>query len=307
MTEMKNYLFSGIKFCLARMGYRLQPLDADRPIALPTFDGDPRALRYLKNGRDCLITGKMENGRGLLLFSLGANGKHPFVEGVRRVLDASGESISDKEVLRRTLHDFYSRHRPQSVAEVLGISTGKLPGFDDQPPWAVIKPWESLTLEERLRKMRVTERVDNRQVSNVEMGIEHGCNFCGPVSDEKLKVEVERLYRIMQSIRRHGFVRNDFPDGDIRVDILVEAPGDWRWLVKSGHHRAAVMSALGFTTVPIRVDSIVCREEADVWPQVMAGTYSRHLALKVFDNIFSGVGGSILGKCKEKVMMVPDG
>lgn len=232
----------------------------------------------------------MEDGRSLFVFPLDGNDGHPFVGAVKEALDLSLSGGDGREVIRRRLQEFYSSYQPASAAEVLGASGEEIPVLGAQPPWVVIKPWEDITVEERIEKIRKTEKEDNGQVSNVDISIEHGCNFCGPVSGEKLRVEVERLCAIMHSIRSNGFRRHDFIDGDIRADILVESSGAWRWVVKSGQHRVAVLSALGFREVPIRVETIVCRDEVEVWPQVLAGNYSREMALKVFDNIFSGVG-----------------
>jgi hypothetical protein len=301
MTDTKQHVVEITRRLLARIGYRLQSLEISKPIELLSFNSDPRSLRYLNRNRTYLITGKVRDGRGLLIFPLDANGDHPFVKCVKEAMKPAGE-VDEKNTLKAMLHDFYSCYQPGCATEVLGISARDVPKLGEHPPWAVIKPWENLTLEQRIKQINKTERIDNRQASNVELSLEHGCNFCGPVSDEKLEVEVERLYRIMQSIRKNGFVRHDYEDGDVRADILVDAAGDWRWLVKTGQHRAAALSAFGFLTLPIRAETIVCRDEVEFWPQVIAGTYSRQVALQIFDNIFDGVG--LRGKCEEPVAKV---
>jgi hypothetical protein len=301
MADTKQHVVEITRRLLAKMGYRLQSLEISKPIALPSFDGDPSSLRYLNRDRTYLITGKVKDGRGLLIFPLDANGDHPFVKSVKKAMEAAGE-VEEKNTIKAMLLDFSSRYQPGCATGVLGLSARDVPKLGEQPPWAVIKPWENLTLEQRIRKIHKTEMIDNRQALNVELSLEHGCNFCGPVSDKKLEVEVERLHGVMRSIRKNGFVRHDYDDGDVRADILVDDDGHWRWLVKTGHHRAAALSAFGFLTLPIRADTIVCREEVELWPQVISGTYSRQVALQVFDNIFHGVG--LCGKCEEPVARV---
>lgn len=301
MSATKNHVIAIIRRLLARMGYRLQSLEISKPIALASFNGDPRSLRYLSRSRTYLITGKVEDGRGLLIFSLDANGDHPFVKSVKEAMGPVGE-VDERNTIKSILYNFYSRYQPGCATEVLGISAREVSEFGNQPPWAVIKPWEDLTLEQRIKKINKTEMIDNRQALNVELSLDHGCNFCGPVSDKKLEVEVERLHKIMQSIRRNGFVRHDYDDGDVRADILVDAAGHWRWLVKTGQHRAAALSAFGFLTLPIRAETIVCRDEVEFWPQVIAGNYSRQVALQIFDNVFNGIG--LRGKCEEPVAKV---
>jgi hypothetical protein len=279
-----------VKKLLANLGYNITTISSTKPTALLSFDGNPRALRYLKKSGEFLITGKVEDGRSLFVFPLDDKNRHPFVRAVQAALDVSLIGGDEKEAIRRRLMGFYSLYRPASAAEVLGAAAEEIPMLGDQPPWVVIKPWEDMSVQERIEKIIRTEREDNSQVSTAPMSVEHGCNFCGPVSGEKLSVEAERLYKIMKSVIKNGFMRHDFKDGDIRADILVQTSGNWKWLVKSGQHRVAVLSALGYREFPIRVESIVCRDEVDFWPQVLAGNYSREMALRVFDNIFSGVG-----------------
>ncbi|MBE0488169.1 MAG: hypothetical protein IBX53_03740 [Halomonas sp.] len=293
MSSLRKKGIEFIRIVLARVGYKLKPISSSIPIALPSFDGDPRALRYLRKNRDYLITARLKDGRSLFVFPLSDIHGHPFSGAVKSALDVSLTGGDEREAIRLGLRRFYWFHQPEFAAEVLGVAPKDIPMLGVQPPWVVIKPWEDMTVTERQEKIIRHERKDNSHISKVDMSVEHGCNFCGPVSEEKLEVEVERLYKIMKSIRKNGFIRHDFLDGDIRVELLVDSSGNWKWLVKSGQHRAAVISALGFSSVPVRVGSVVCRDEVDVWPQVLAGNYSRKIALQVFDNIFVGVG---LGK-----------
>lgn len=290
MSKSRERVVLILKRLLARLGYSVRPISSSAPMPLLSFDGNPRSLRYLNRKRHFLITGKMDDGRSLFVFSLGSEGGHPFVEAVREALGRSLPGGDGRQSIHSKLLEFYSSYQPGCAAEVLGASGDDIPMLGSQPPWVVIKPWEDLTVEERIEKIIKTEKEDNSQVSTSDISIEHGCNFCGPVSGDKLVIEVERLYAIAKSVSKNGFQRHDFVDGDIRADILVQSSGDWRWVVKSGHHRVSVLSALGFQEVPIRVETIVCRDEVDVWPQVLAGNYTREMALKVFDNMFSGVG-----------------
>jgi hypothetical protein len=291
MFKLREKFVSIPKKALAKLGYRVVKISSFAPVKLFSFDGDPRSLRYLNRTLFFLIIGKIKDGRSLLLFPLGDDAAHPFVKAVKEAIGCSLSGGDEREAIRSNLLEFYSSYQPKCAAEVLGVAGKDIPMLDCQPPWVVIKPWENLTVEERRSIISRGEVKDNSRVSLFnEVGIDHGCNFCGPVSKIKLGIEVERLYAIMKSIGRNGYRRHDFADGDIRVDVLVHPSGDWRWFVKSGQHRVAVLSALGFKEIPIRVEAIVCRDEVDVWPHVLAGNYSRKMALRVFDNIFFGIG-----------------
>lgn len=289
MHKLKMKIAALAKGGLGFFGYGLVPVSLSKPISLLSFDGNPRSLRYMKKNRDYVITGWMKDGRSLFVLPLQGEDLHPFVEAAKEAIDVALVGGDEREAIRRRLMDFYSCYQPGSAAEVLGASAEEMPMLGEQPPWVVIKPWEDMTVIERMQKMTQHEKEDNGQIVGSGISIEHGCNFCGPVSNEKLNIEVERIYRLVRSMRKNGFKRDDSYDGDIRADVLIDSSGEWRWLVKSGQHRAAVLSAMGFASVPIRVHAIVCRDEVDCWPQVLAGNCSREVGLKIFDNIFMGV------------------
>ena len=47
---------------------------------------------------------------------------------------------------------------------------------------------------------------------------------------------------------------------------------------------------MGFTKIDVRVWQVIERRDVELWPNVQSGIYSIQMALKVFDNIYNGIG-----------------
>jgi type II secretory pathway component PulK len=61
-----------------------------------------------------------------------------------------------------------------------------------------------------------------------------------------------------------------------------------RWWINSGHHRAPVLSALMFDSVPVRIRDIVDVRDVSNWPNVASGLFSRKAALRVVERLLEG-------------------
>src|SRR5690606_4329352 len=105
------------------------------------------------------------------------------------------------------------------------------------------------------------------------------------VSDEKVRIESQRLLNLLTSIRKKGY-EQQYPD-TLGCFILVSGK-NYKWYVQGGQHRAAVLAALGRETIPVYVRQIVRREDVSFWPNVQSGIFSEEQALIIFDRLFVG-------------------
>jgi len=115
-----------------------------------------------------------------------------------------------------------------------------------------------------------------------------GLLFFGPVSDVKIEIESKRYAKLLESIEKKGYNRSNESDGDIEGGILINSNNDWRIIVNGGQHRAIVLAALGYETIPVRVSRNVYEAEVNYWPNVISGLYTKKGALKLFRTIFDG-------------------
>jgi hypothetical protein len=147
--------------------------------------------------------------------------------------------------------------------------------------------------------MRSITLKENNQKGVHETTSKGGWNITGPVSEKKLYVETSRLIDLYESISKNGFEINSSPDGDINVVALILESNEWKLIVQSGQHRFAVLIALGYVKIPVRVISVVHRKDSSIFPNVLSGLYTENEALRIFDRFYCGQSPDIFKKWLE--------
>lgn len=163
---------------------------------------------------------------------------------------------------RKALEDFYTRVRPATIAEFYGIDSNA-PGHD-LPPWEVPWYWR------HHRSPPPGER---------NLGAEHGVAFYGPVTQQKIDLEMARLDGLRDSIGKHGFD----PDGHGDIEGYVIRDGArLAFFVRGGKHRAAALAATGAEAIPVAFRAgfprLVDTEQAPLWPLVFDSAIDAALA-----------------------------
>lgn len=281
--------FEGVRGLLERFGYTIRPSDELRPVDMRDRRDDPRLFDYAGGERPVLIEVSLARGRGLGGCELTERGAHPWVCAIRE----ARSSNRPRSVIREVLDDYYRAVQPSSAAEWLDLEDGAVPALEDQPPWARVWPWEGRDIETRRNKAEAAASVEGEQFGR-NLTIEDGWNNFGPVSDRLLEMETDRLFELMQSIRRYGYRRKDRPGGDIDVAVLWNDEDQWGFKTTGGAHRAAVLAGLGYEQIPVRITRMVRRKDVDIWPNVSSGLYSREQAVALFDRILEGQRPSVL-------------
>lgn len=187
---------------------------------------------------------------------------HPFQRGLDSGLDG--------------LLQYYSENCPDSLLAWHGLDAHE-PGDSRVPPWEL--PWIQ-------REVRLPPPGEGG------LGPEHGVSFYGPVSNDKLRLELGRLQGLVAAIRRDGYRPDLF--GDIVGYFMFDECGDFRFFVRGGKHRAAVLAWLGHESVPVAfkpdwpraVELVAARD----WPLVMDGSLSVEAARRVFKQYFQFQG-----------------
>jgi len=110
---------------------------------------------------------------------------------------------------------------------------------------------------------------DKQDLGEWGLGPEHGVSYFGPVTNEKIELELKRLNSARQSIETKGYLPQRH--GDIS-GYFMRKGNDFRFKVRGGKHRAAVLVHLGNETVPVRMKPgwprIIDRAYSAEWPQV---------------------------------------
>jgi hypothetical protein len=266
---------------LDRLGYKIILAKNYKPIDLREKGNNPVSLSYLGFKQSILVNASLEDGRGLPLFDFSENGFNPFVCACKDALLNSDSKFNIRLILKK----YYELVQPLSASSLLGIKKVDSPLLANEPSWAAVLPWDEESISQWKEDHKKTILFENGK-NGSRLGENDGWAWCGPVSNEKLDIETNRLHKVYKSIQDKGYLRHNSSDGDICGVALVNSAKQWRWQARAGQHRIAVLSALGHSTIPIRIIKIVKRDEVENWPNVVSGVFSKKIALKIFDNIF---------------------
>jgi hypothetical protein len=146
---------------------------------------------------------------------------------------------------------FYSNVQPKNISDFYGIAANGRTG-SDLPPWEI--PWYG-------------RRERRPPPGELNLGAEHGISFYGPVTEKKQSLEMDRLKRLLHSIKSNGYDPDAY--GDIQGYIL-----------RSGQE--AVLTHLGHAHIPVTFRStfprLVDGSQAENWPLVRSGKLDLSLA-----------------------------
>ncbi|WP_311064850.1 hypothetical protein [Halomonas sp. DWK9] len=242
----------------------------------------PLQLTYSEVLRECLLTAKLSDSRTFPNFMIS---QAPFTLAVKYAL----QNEASAEEIYTYLKAFYNNFKPQTALEWFNIIDKKADKkLKSEPPWAAIPPWRARSLENyrsTIAKGTLNDNLKNGLHADITVS---GWAGCGPVSDEKISIESERLHSVLKSISQHGYKRHNGEDGDIVATALVSERKKWKWVVTNGLHRACVLSALGYSEIPVKINLVIRRSEVDYWPHVASSLYTKKNALSIFDELFNG-------------------
>lgn len=242
---------------------------------------DAYYFSYASKAAGVLVNVPIQKGRALPLFDYSESSKHPFVIAARKAQLLSSEREGS---IRDVLTHFYSLVRPKNPNEVLGLFSKKTE-LEVFPNWSVVMPWDFETPAEWKQIVEQGVKSENLR-HDCDFDIDFGWAWTGPTSHQKCNIETKRLLSVLNSIELQGYIRSSLPDGDIAVNILAKSSDEWVWQSVEAQHRAAVLAALGYREIPVRVRNIIRRDDVFSWPNVARGIYSEEEALAIFDNIY---------------------
>jgi hypothetical protein len=205
------------------------------------------------------------------------DGWHPFVQAALEHIEKGTRQYEGSR-----LEKFYASWKPRNAREALLAELSGPKVLDEHAPYVKHMPWSHRTVEESEAFMARVIEIENTAFGDRTLAAESGYGLQGPVSKEKGGLEYKRLIGVLTSIRTKGYDRSR---GDITVEVLHRA-GQFRYVIKHGHHRAAAMAALGHRSIPAIPVALVEPGEVDHWRGVYTRVWSRDEALSYFDHLF---------------------
>jgi hypothetical protein len=263
---------------LNKLGFDVIKSSKSIPVRVQDNTFHPVQGDFLRGKQDVVIDVEMSEGLGLPLWSYGANSLHPFVVALKK-------GNGDFKVVRSILKLYFENVCPHNAADILGDGLRPDSEFHNLSPSSAVMPWSRFLPFEWSERLRSNLEKENSRINRRFAGVS-GLTWVGPVSEEKLNLEVDRVMTLYNSIRTRGYQRSDRQDGDVCADILVDDNFTWKWISTTGQHRAAILSSLGIERIPVRIGNVIRRSELKYAPLVISNVYSLKEAERVFDNVF---------------------
>lgn len=209
---------------------------------------------------------------------------HPFVHSIQSYLNGDRKKAETilldffKEFQPATLYDFFneaaygrlsdsSSELLKPIPEIIRNDT-----FEDTAfPWS----WHPFPDRAELFEKKRNNRL-----------------YFGPESDKGVKAEAERLFKLTDKINHEGY-HNDFAT-PVEGYILCDENGDYRFMIRRGKHRVAVLSALGYESITATFVSGLPRGY-DVplmyqWPKIKNKLWAEQDAITIIRLCFAGRG-----------------
>lgn len=203
---------------------------------------------------------------------------HPFVKTLLEFAVNPALTYEDS-----TLHNYYQMYQPETVREVLLLGETSELGEElsayPVPQYLPTLPWDP-TIETYMR-------------GEAGLGASHGNQGFGPVSDKKGELEFQRLIDTFLSIKTQGYQPKATGDGEI-TGYFVRHNDDYRFIIRGGLHRTAVLGALGYEAIRVTFykgyPRWVDTHRISEWPLVRQGYITAETALAITERFFTDDG-----------------
>lgn len=277
LSITRTFALRSFRYALRRLGFEV-PQRIDKTITPLTALEHPCDAIY--HSGDVAFEVPLEKCRYPYHFSYDPAGWHPFVAVLRQYISTLELSYEDS-----ILHEYYKRYQPKNVFEAFfpNVSPDDIEGAHPLtklsiPPYEPFFPWDASKPHTKAEK---------------GLGASHGNQGFGPVSDEKGRLELTRLKSTYESVKGEGYKPLNGHDGDIRGYFL-RTSDDYRFFIRQGLHRAAVLSAMDYKSVRVKffkpTPRAVFLADSDNWPQVKKGELTPAIAERIFKMFFDENG-----------------
>lgn len=274
VARWSNRMLRGLGVELVRI--RVEPEDT----LLPLEDHPIAALLASRFGRKVAFPCPVASIVALNGLRFGSAGWHPFSAALRAYA-SNGRLAAESRLVR-----FYSVWQPVDAADAIAGFGERPEALCSAPPHGYhFSPWSDKTLEQELAQIERYYRADYDEhgCGALRLGVD-GFKHHGPVSPRLARVELDRLVRVYDSLKTHGYDRRQ---GHVHV-YLLRRGGELRFVCRGGLHRVAAADALGYESVPATLCApfVVDIVESDHWPQIAKGRWEASTARSYFHHLF---------------------
>jgi hypothetical protein len=268
IESLSNRLLNPLGFAIVRL---------DMPPPPPLYPGPFETWSRIKRDEPAAFIGDLSRCVTYNGFSFARNGWHPFVHAASEYLEGRASTYHGS-----ALEGYYSAWQPsEGRAALIGAPDGP-DELTRYPAYIIHAPWLKLSPEDRLDSISQIIAEENALLGEPGLTIKDGYGLQGPVSSRKGELEYLRLLGIVRSLQTNGYDRKF---GDITAQILVRGE-EFRFRIVHGHHRAAALAALGYSSITLVPTMLVDIDNVENWTQVHSGYWSQSQAIQYFHHHF---------------------
>ena len=96
-----------------------------------------------------------------------------------------------------------------------------------------------------------------------------------------LSSHVNQYLSLISSINNHGLLPHYNSNTNIVCDILVDGYSCWWKIGNEGNHRVIAAASLGCEYIPVKINKIIYKTHAKVWPNVINKAFSIEDSLNI--------------------------
>jgi hypothetical protein len=190
--------------------------------------------------------------------------------------------------LRRQFIQFLMYYRPHNCAEALNIKLSR-----NIAMWTY--PWDKISKESFFD----TNRYWFNDLSSIEDLLTHFSEK--GILSYRIDEEFSWLERAFFLIRNQGFSSN------LYVTALQMKKKDGNaYLLLDGNHRTSALTALGYDSVPAKINKIIYEKDIDDWFAIREGILPKEDAFSIFKAYFKTNTNYLVGKSSAKII-APNG
>lgn len=237
------------------MGVRIERFRPSKRLSRMTKHEIPASIESASNPRfmseQWTFAAPVEQMVGRPIFGYGAQSWHPYRAAAEQLLRDFNTPYESS-----VLSAFYQTFQPATISSAHFLS-GESP-FNELPALSLFEPW-------------FVPPPPNDDPFHPEFP--SGSPLTGPLTDAEARAEWRRLKARVRSVREYGYQPRMFPRGLITVSVL-RCDGTERYLVRHGQHRAAILAAMGESTIEVGFHghpTLIDEAEVALWPYVRSG------------------------------------
>ena len=277
LKNILNYIFKFFGVKIIRYSSWL-PLDFTKN----TFH--PKTLNYLCEQKKAILNLDFEKGRTIRFFSLNELSYDPFLFSL---VHLKKKKINERELYGNFLNMILSYKKiikVENIYTLLGLKKIENHKLNTCPIWALVLPWENISIEQKLLNFPKSVKVD-RAKNGFLIKSNDPEEIMKEDQDNSLPSHIRQYLSLINSIKKKGYVP-DCKKSYIETELLLKG-NEFCWKPSGeGNHRATVVASLGYKTIKSVITKVIRFEDLEYWPNVINGTYNKNEAEQIFNRFF---------------------